>query len=393
MSFDFDHAPDRIETNSMKWTRYPKNVLPLWVADTDFQAPPAILDGLRAAIEHGVLGYEIVSHQLRKTVATRMETLYGWQVEPAAVVPTPGIVAAFNAAAWALAEPGQGVLIQPPVYPPFLRLEKNPGLRNQLAQLSCQNEAGELRYSVDWDSFRAAIHSQGARTRFFLLCNPHNPTGQVYSRADLLKMAEICLEQGVTIVSDEIHSEILLGGARHIPIATLSPEIEQNTITLVAPSKTYNVPGLYCGFAIIPNHELRKQFREASARLIHEINSMGLLAGEIAYSGACDEWLAEQMAYLTANRDFVCSYLSETLPQVAVTRPQATYLSWLDCRALDLAGLPTAHDFFLKNSRVALNKGEDFGPGGQGFVRLNFGAPRQRVQEALERMAAAIKNG
>ena len=267
MLHDFSQAPDRTCTNSLKWTQYPDGVIPVWVADTDFQAPEPVLAALRAKLEHGVLGYEFPQKALCETIAARMDTLYGWAVEPEAVVATPGIIAAFNAAAWATCQPGQGFLTQPPVYPPFLGVAANVGLVDQFAQLRFVEQDGTLTYRIDLEVFRAALHSQHARTGMFLLCNPHNPTGQVHSRADLLAMAELCLENEVCIVSDEIHSELLLGGATHIPIASLSKEIERNTITLVAPSKTYNVPGLFCGFAIIPDPALRAKFKSAADRM------------------------------------------------------------------------------------------------------------------------------
>lgn len=391
MPFDFDTIPDRSQTNSMKWSLFPKDALPLWVADMDFQSPPAILDALRAALDHGVLGYDVTSRKLQETVAARMQQLYGWKVDPLAVIPTPGIVAGFTAAAWAAATPGQGILIQPPVYPPFLGIAQNVGLHNQYAQLTRREENGEVIYSADMDAFRASFHSGGVQTGAFMFCSPHNPTGQVYTREELLKIGEICLEQGVPILSDEIHSELLLGSARHWPIASLSPELEQKTITLIAPSKTFNVPGLYCGFALVPNPELRKKFKQAVERLVHPVNSLGLLAGEVAYSGVCDDWLAELKIYLEGNRDFVFDYIRTHLPQVPLTKPQATYLAWLDLNRLDLGVHATAHDFLLREAHVALNKGENFGPGGEGFVRLNFGTSRALLTQALERMKTALQ--
>ena len=223
----------------------------------------------------------------------------------------------------------------------------------------------------------------------FLLCNPHNPTGQVYTRAELQTMAETCLEHEVCLVSDEIHSELLLGGTRHIPVASLSKDIERNTITLVAPSKTYNVPGLFCGFAIIPDPGLRERFRAASERLIQHVSSLSLIAAQAAYSGACDGWLEALRAHLTANRNLLTTTLRERFPALRSTMPQATYLAWIDCGGLHLAG-ETPASFFLERAKVALNPGEDFGPGGQGFVRLNFGTTPGRLREALDRLEAAL---
>lgn len=388
MPIDFAHVPDRSRTNSLKWTQYPDGVIPVWVADTDFPAPQPILEALRSKLEHGVLGYEFPQKALGETVAARMGTLYGWSVDPEAVVATPGIIAAFNAAAWATCQSGQGILTQPPVYPPFLGVAGNVGLVNQFAQLTLEERDGVLSYRVDREAFRAALHG-GARTGMFLLCNPHNPTGQVYTRTELQDMAEACLESGVPIVSDEIHSELLLGGSRHIPIATLSREIEHRTITLVAPSKTYNVPGLFCGFAIIPDPALRERFKAAGERMIHHVSSLSLIAAQAAYSGACDPWLTAMKKTLTDNRDWIARTIRDRFPQLRTTVPQATYLAWIDCHRLGLSE-QTPYDYFLQRARVAFTKGEDFGPGGQGFVRLNFGTTPHVLREVMDRIGAAL---
>jgi cystathionine beta-lyase len=318
-----------------------------------------------------------------------MERLYGWKVSPSWVTATPGIIAGFNAAAWAVCEPAQGILTQPPVYPPFLSLHKNiDGLLRQDAPLQEVPEAEHLlRYEIDFDHFEFMFDTD-APTRLFLLCNPHNPTGRAFSREELLKMAEICLAHNTVIVSDEIHSELTLPPHRHIPIASLSPEIAARTITLVAPSKSFNVAGLFTGFAIIPDRDMRENFRRATERLCMHVPSLGLTAAEAAFSGDCDEWLAELLAYLAANRDFVSEYVRANLPGIRVTHPEATYLSWLDCRALDLQ--PDPYQFFLKKAKVALSNGADFGQGGQGFARLNFGCPRSTLEEALDRMKEAL---
>ena len=382
-------SPDRTRTHSLKWTQYAEGVIPAWVADTDFQAPEPILAAVRAHVDHGVLGYEMPWRSLRETVAARMAKLYGWEVDPEAVVATPGIVAAFNTAAKALCQPGQGILTQPPVYPPFLHVADNADLVNQYAPLDLEERDRVLTYRCDLAKFKAALHSGGVRTAMFLLCNPHNPTGQIYSRQDLQGMADLCLEQGVPIVSDEIHCELMLDGAKHTPIATLSKDIERASITLVAPSKTYNVPGLFCGFAIVPDPELRKRFTAAADRMAHHVSSLSLTSAEVAYSGACDGWLEAMQARLTANRDWLVQALRERFPLLGTTIPQGTYLDWIDCRRLGLA-TGTPHAFFLERGRVALNPGEDFGPGGAGFVRLNFGTTPERLQEIVARMEKAL---
>jgi cystathionine beta-lyase len=392
MPYNFDSVIERRNTNCIKWRHYPQDVLPLWVADMDFAAPEPIRKALQCTLEHGVLGYEMPTRELCETVASRMHTLYGWQVSSDAVVATPGVVSGFTAAAHTLCAPGQGILVQPPVYPPFLKVHEGGGWMRQDAPLALETDGSTLRYTQDFDGFQTAFHSGGAKTGMFLLCNPHNPTGQVYTQEELGRMADICLSNNVVICSDEIHSEILLGGAKHLPIAALDPEIADRTITLIAPSKTFNVPGLFCGFAIIPNKDLLARYKQTVERLTMHVNSLGLVAAQVAYSGECDEWLAALRAYLTGNRDFLVESIQNEFPGIRTTVPEATYLAWLDCtdlvRSAKLSGTP--HEFFLKQAKVALNEGREFGYGGEGFVRLNFGCPRITLVEALGRMKSAL---
>jgi cysteine-S-conjugate beta-lyase len=392
MPFDFDTVIERGDTNCVKWRQYPQDILPLWVADMDFSVPQPILKALQCTLEHGILGYEFPSRELRETVAARMQTLYGWQVSPDAVVATPGVVSGFTATAHALCQAGQGILVQPPVYPPFLKVHAGGGWTSQQAPLVLEIKGSTLRYRLDFEAFQQAVHSAGTRTGMFLLCNPHNPTGQAYTRNELERMADICLKNNVPICSDEIHSELLLDGTKHLPIATLDPEIADRTITLIAPSKTFNIPGLFCGFAIIPNRDLLERYKKAVERLTMHVSSLGLVAAQAAFSGECDNWLAALNAYLTGNRDFLVESIQNEFPGMRTTIPEATYLAWLDCtdlvRTARISGTP--HEFFLKQAKVALNEGREFGSGGEGFVRLNFGCPRATLDEALGRMKSAL---
>lgn len=392
MPFDFDRLIDRRSSNSLKWKFYGDDVLPLWVADMDFAAPEPVLAALRGALEHGVFGYDIPSPALREAVLARMDGLYGWKIPPEAVLVTPGVIAGFTAAAQACCRPGEGILIQPPVYPPFLKVHQHTGLRRQDAELRRIEAGKRLRYEIDWDALEAAFDSGGAHTGMFLFCSPHNPTGMVFEREELLRIAELCARHDAFICSDEIHSELLLGGARHTPLASLDPEIARRTITLIAPSKTFNIPGLYCGFAIIQDEAIRLRFRQAQERMAHHVTGAGMTAAQTAFSGQCDGWLDELRAYLTANRDFLVSVIEREFDGIRITVPEATYLAWLDCRELvqlgKIEGSP--HKFFLSKAKVALNEGAEFGPGGDGFVRLNFGCPRHTLEEALGKMKAAL---
>ena len=378
----FDRVVDRRASDSNKWHKFPADVLPLWVADMDFPSPPAVVDALRARVEHGFFGYLREHNELPVVVAERLAKRYGWRVSPEAVVALPGVIAGFNQALRALTSPGDGLLVQTPVYPPILRAAGNHGLRRDEHALT---RGADGRYAVDLETFGASFRD---RTRAFLLCNPHNPVGRLYGRTELEGMAAACLRRDVAIVADEIHCDLLLDGRQHVPMASLAPEIEQHTITLMAPSKTFNLPGLKCAVGIVPDAELRQRFVAAGADLVPKINLLGYTAAVAAYREA-DAWLDELLAYLADNRDFLVEQVRTRLPGVVVAPPEATYLAWLDCRG----AAPAADDpytFFLERARIALSDGSAFGPGGAGFVRLNFGCPRTLLAQGLERMRAAL---
>lgn len=394
MPTDFDRVIDRMSSNSEKWHTYAPDVLPLWVADMDFESPPAVLKVMHSMLEHGVFGYEYPTAELQEVVAERMRRLYGWDVSGEMVVSIPGVQSGFLLSARLSCLPDKGLLVQPPVYGPFLQVHKKLGIPHQASRLVHVNQGERLSYEIDFDDFESAVHGGGTRTGMFLLCNPHNPTGQVYTKDQVKRLAEICLRKGVLICSDEIHSELLLGGARHTPIASLSPEIARHSITLVAPSKTFNLAGLYSAFAIIPDPDLCRAYRREAENLTMHVNSLGLAAARVAFSGMCDEWLAELNCYLSANRDFLVTWLARNLPEARCTLPQATYLGWLDFNDFVRDGsMPDSpYRFFLEKARVGLSDGTTFGEGGEGFVRLNFGCPRSTMLAALEQMKSALEN-
>lgn len=387
MPYDFDQLIDRRHTHSAKYRFYDPEVLPMWVADMDFLAPPAVIDAMRAQAEHGIYGYELASESLLAVIQERLERLYGWRVTPKDILAIPGLVTGFNVAARAVCQPSEAFLVQPPVYFPMLDVSKNTGLLRQEAPLTAVTNNHTLRYDIDFDAFETALTDQ---TRLFLFCHPHNPIGKVFTRAELTRFADICLRHNLFICSDEIHSELLLGGASHTPIAALAPEVAQRTITLIAPSKTFNTPGLFCGFAIIPDPDLRQRFQDVCNQLVLHVASFGLTAAEAAFSPATDEWLTALRAYLTANRDTLVDYVAEFFPGVRTTVPEATYLAWLDFSDLNLPEAP--FEFFLKRAKVALSDGATFGQGGEGFVRLNFACPRAILLQGLEQMRAALQN-
>jgi cystathionine beta-lyase len=381
MTNNFDRLIDRRHSDSVKWHYYGDDVLPMWVADMDFLSPEPVLRVLRERVEHGVFGYGTDLPELRTVVVDRLASLYNWRVTPQDLVFVPGVVTGFNLACRAVAAPGDGMLAQTPVYPPVLRVPANVGLTCDEMELTRQPDG---YYTIDFDALEKAITD---RTRVFVLCNPHNPVGRAFQRQELERMTEICLRRNVVICSDEIHCDLLFSGVRHWPIASLDAEIADHTITLIAPSKTFNIAGLQCSVAIIQNADLRKKFKAARADLANEVNVLGLVAALAAYRDG-QEWLDEVLRYLEANRDLLVQYVSEQMPGVHMGKPEATYLAWLDCREAGIPGNP--HKFFLEQAKVAVNDGVAFGRGGEGFVRLNFGCPRSTLLEALDKMRAAL---
>lgn len=384
MSYDFNQIIERRRTDSAKWSWYEDGVLPLWVADMDFASPEPVVRALRHRVDHGVFGYAKESAALAEVLCERMERLYDWQITPEDIIFLPGLVCGLNVVSRAVGRPGSSVLVQPPVYPPFLDA---PGHHDQTLAMAPLNQVvnGQtIAYEIDYDHFETAITPE---TRLFMLCNPHNPIGRGYSREELARLGEICLRHDLVICSDEIHSDLLLDGTRHVPTATVSPEVAQQCITLIAPSKTFNLPGLGCSAIIVENPELRQKLMKAKAGIVPHVNVLGYVAALAAYTES-QAWLEGLLAYLTANRDFLVNYISENFPNIRTTVPQATYLAWLDCREAGIG--PNPYEFFLKEARVALNDGSRFGPGGEGFARLNFGCPRPILEEALERMREVL---
>ena len=381
MTYDFDGRIDRRDTDSVKWNYYDEDVLPMWVADIDFRSPEPVIRALQERAEHGVFGYGWDPRELREVFVDRLQRLYDWQVSPEALVFLPGVVTAFNMVCHAFGSPGEGVLLQTPVYSPMLYAAGGASMENHEMELT---RLPDGRYEVDFHLFERAITD---RTSIFILCNPHNPVGRVFRREELAEMVEICLRHDILICSDEIHCDLVFDGSEHLPVASLAPEIADQTITLMAPSKTFNVPGLKCSVAIVQNPELRRTLEETHTGLVHGINVMGSTAALAAYRDG-QPWLDEVLQYLEANLDFLVQYVGEHLPGISMSRPEATYLAWLSCHQAGILGNP--HEFFLNEAKVAMNDGARYGQGGEGFVRLNFGCPRWRLREALERMRDAL---
>ncbi len=380
---DFNTIIDRHNTNSIKWDRYSEDVLPLWVADMDFSAPPQVIQAIEKRLSHPVMGYSGEDEELLEIICSWVDRWHGWKITTDQVMLMAGVVTGINWTARTFGGNGSGLLIQTPVYPPFFRAAANAGM-NLLESSLCLSDSC---YEIDFDDFERKV-SQGVKV--FVLCNPHNPVGRVFRKHELEKLGEICLKNDVLICSDEIHCDLIYQGQKHIPIASISDELAQQTITLMAASKTFNIPGLHFSFAIVPNKDHREAMCSAGAGMIGHPSFLANEAAKAAFT-RCDEWLTQLNRYLQENRDYVIKFISENIPNIKMFCPEGTYLAWLDCRSMDLN--PDTHNFFLEKARVALNDGKTFGENGSGFVRLNFGCPHATLEEALERMAQAVVNG
>ena len=376
-AFNFDQLIDRTQSSSEKWQKYAgTDVLPMWVADTDFQSPPAVIEALTQRIEHGIFGYTEIPDSLNAVFTERMQRMYSWSLAAEQLIWLPGLVCGLNLAVRSTCSETGSAVTATPIYPPFMSapqlsqrgLVKVPMMRHGSHQI------------IDFDALQKNLTPE---TELLLFCNPHNPGGAVYRQAELERLAQIVIENNLVICSDEIHCDLILEpGLKHIPVASLGPEIAARTITLMAPSKTWNIAGLGCSVAIIENPALRAKFARVRKGLVPSVNLLGFTAAEAAYRDG-DEWNRQQLTYLRANRDYLLREIN-ALPGLKMDANEATYLAWIDASAL---GKESPQKFF-EQAGVGLSDGKDFGD--PQFVRLNFGCPRSRLEEAIRRMRAAL---
>lgn len=389
---DADHAAfheafDALEPETLwrseriKWRLFDDDVLPAWVADMDYPVAPAIRSALTDLVFRSDLGYHRVplSKRLRAALVSRMAERFAWSIEPRRVAPLVNVIQGLDASVITHSRRGEGVLVQTPIYPPFRAAVSGSGRRLD----ECALVAGPTRYEIDFDELRAAIRPD---TRVFLFCNPHNPTGRVFERTELQKIAELALEHDLILVSDEVHADLVHAPHQHVPMASLGAEIAERTITLTSATKAFNLAGVPCAFAIFGGDRVQQPFRELPP---HLIGHCGILDDAATYAAWTEgqSWLDAVIAYLQRNRDTLVDTLARDLPDVRVRAPEATYLAWLDCRGL---GLEDPHAFFLQRGRVALSNGRDFGDPGAGFVRLNFATSTAILHQVLGRMTAAV---
>ncbi len=365
-----------------KWTRYEPDVLPLWVADMDFPVASVVRAAMHAHVDCGSLGYPPAGGlpDLRSAVVDRLASRFGWGVPVEAVEPMPGVIPALFVGLEATSGPGDEAIVQPPVYPPFFSIIDHAGRRVLHDQL-VDDGAG---YRMDVAALRAAITPA---TRTMIFCNPHNPTGRVFGRAELEALAEVVLEHRLWVLSDELHADLVFDG-RHIPFASLAPEVAQRTLTLYGPTKAFNVAGLKIAFMVSENPALLAHVKARAASRMPGVNVLAQAATIAAYRCG-DDWLAAALAYLRANRDYLHERLRSEAPEVTAHAPEGTYLSWLDLRAAGLGDDPCAA--LLERGRLALNPGPEYGPGGAGFARLNFATSRATLADALDRLVATVR--
>jgi cystathionine beta-lyase len=384
MSFDFDTPRERRGTDSQKWQKYAgRDILPMWVADMDFAAAPAIIEALQKRVAQGVFGYARPVKATVEAVTGALASRYGWQVDPAWIVWLPGLVCGLNVAVRAFAEAGDDVLSLSPIYPPFTTAPRNAERTAVSVPLALDGGAG--RWEIDWEALERAVTP---RSRILLFCHPHNPVARAWGPAELARIAEFCARHNLVLCSDEVHCDLLLApGAAHTPMCVAAPGSAARTLTFMAPSKAFNVPGLGTSFAIISDPALRTRYVRACAGIVAEVNALGYAACEAAYRDG-GPWLAALVDYLRGNRDLLAEFVSRELPGVRIEAPvEATYLAWLNVSALGWEN-PTRR---FESHGVGLSDGVPFGARPGSHVRINFGCPRATLAEGLARMRAAVR--
>ena len=395
-TYNFDKIINRKGTNCLKYDfaverGKPAEVLPLWVADMDFQVSEEITKSLHAAVEHGIYGYTQPKDPYYNAIMNWMKKNHQWETKREWIVKTPGVVFALGAAVKAFTKPGDAVLIQNPVYYPFTNIIRDNDRRvidNTLVYEKKVTE-GKSQYSIDYEDFERKIVQENIK--LFILCNPHNPVGRVWTREELQYLGEICLRHHVIVVSDEIHNDFVYPGFEHTVFANVDPRFAEFTVTCTAPSKTFNLAGLQISNIFIPNETLREAFqKEIDKTGYDEPNALGAVACEAAYRGG-QEWLDQLRAYLLENLNFLRAYLQEKIPQIHLVEPEGTYLVWLDCSELGISG-KELDQFIVEKAGLWLDGGAMFGPSGADFQRVNIACPRATLELALDKLKAAVDN-
>lgn len=389
MEYNFDEVIDRGGTNTVKFDGLEssfgsKDLIPLWVADMDFLSPPCITEALEKRVQHGIFGYTRPGNEYFESIINWLRNRHRWAVEKEWVTFVPGVVKGFAFAIDAFTEEGDAVIIQPPVYHPFRLVTEALGRKVVNNQLELANG----QYEINFEDFEKSLRENNCR--LFILSNPHNPGGRVWTPGELRKLAKICHDNHVLVVSDEIHSDLALFGHVHTPFATVSEEAANNSITLMAPSKTFNIAGIVSSFAVTSNEEIRAKYLSyLTPRELNQGTIFAFTATVAAYNHGA-KWLDQLLAYIEGNIRLVDDYLKENIPQIKAMIPQASFLVWLDCRNLHLTQARLVK-LFIEDAKLALNNGIMFGPGGEGFMRLNVGSPRSVLEKALKNLKKAVE--
>ena len=390
MGYSFDTIIERRNTDCAKWDGIERrfgvkgdDLLPMWVADMEFRPPEAVVKALVRRAEHGICGYPAGLEAYHHSIQGWMRRRHGWDLQGEWIASTPGVVCAVNLLIRTLTNRGEGVVLQPPVYHPFFRSVEENGCRVLHNRL--RFDGG--RYVMDLDDLERKLD----QAKLLVLCSPHNPVGRVWTREELIELGRLCLDRGVVVISDEIHCDLTLSGHSHTVFATLSEDLAQQSVVCTSPSKPFNLPGLQPGMVVIPNPRLRRDFQHTlRACGISEPNVFCLEAVKAAYEHG-EPWLNDLLVYLEENHDFLRRFVEERIPRLRLVRAEGTYLAWLDCRGLGLE--PEAlQQHLLTHARLILNQGYTFGPGGEGFVRMNIGCPRAMLEDGLTRLERAVKS-
>jgi len=387
---NFDEIIERRNTDSLKYDfaarrGLPEDVLPLWVADMDFRTPPCVIEALVEKSRHGIFGYSESREDYFAVLKSWFSRRFGWEVQPEWLIKTPGVVYAICMAIRALTSEGDAVLIQQPVYYPFESSVINNDRELVVNELAYENG----RYHIDFEDFERKITQH--RVKMFILCSPHNPVGRVWTKEELTRMGDICVKHGVIVVADEIHADFVYPGYSHTVFANIKPEFADITVTCTAPTKTFNLAGLQISNIFVSNQRMRKRIKQEISRTGYsQLNVMGMVACKAAYAQG-EEWLEELKAYLTGNLDFVRRFIDAHMPDIRLVEPEGTYLIWLDCRALGLND-KALDELVIQRAKLWLDGGHMFGQGGSGFQRINIACPRSLLEQAMERLAAAVAN-
>ena len=391
MKYNFNEKIDRSENHSAKWAEMEmkfgrKDLTPMWVADMDIKAAPEIVEAMKKKVEQEIFGYVYRPDSYYESAANWLKKRFGYEISPSTLIHSPGVVPSMSILVKMLTKETDRILIQSPVYPPFAAAVKDNG-RKLIENNLIKDEKGY--YTIDFEDLENKLALEDVT--LFILCNPHNPVGRVWRREELEKMGELCKKHNVRILADEIWRDLIMPGYKHIPMASINKEIEDITITLFSPTKSFNLAGLQASFATFPRAEERKEFDDILGQMdVKRNNPFSLVAFETAYE-KCENWLEQLIEHIDGNMQYVIDFINERLPMIKTVKPEGTYLMWLDFNNIGIAQ-DKIQEFLINEAKVAMNDGATFGENGKGFARMNVACPRYMVEEAMEKIEKAIKN-